>query len=568
MMTRASAPSVTLLIAAGPSREALSVVSEDQSLFECAYGTPHLAKTEMTASSSGDYGQTSKMSPRVPQQDWLSQPPTRVTIKMECHPGQVNGSRNSPEDCGVTKVGKMVGSPDTVGMSYSSYVEEKHMPPPNMTTNERRVIVPAGVSSSAFPGCGLGSVSGESGPVCPEHHMCRDASCLSAIKHGVVWVPSEPLCLPGTHGAAEAFEILAVATGCAIREDPTLWSTDHVRQWLEWAVKEYSLPDVDVLLFQNIDGKELCKMTKDDFQRLTPSYNADILLSHLHYLRETPLPHLTSDDVDKALQNSPRLMHARNTGGATFIFPNTSVYPEATQRITTRPDLPYEPPRRSAWTGHGHPTPPSKAAQPSPSAVPKTEDQRPQLDPYQILGPTSSRLANPGSGQIQLWQFLLELLSDSSNSSCITWEGTNGEFKMTDPDEVARRWGERKSKPNMNYDKLSRALRYYYDKNIMTKVHGKRYAYKFDFHGIAQALQPHPPESSLYKYPSDLPYMGSYHAHPQKMNFVASHPPALPVTSSSFFAAPNPYWNSPTAGIYPNTRLPAGHMPSHLGTYY
>lgn len=33
-------------------------------------------------------------------------------------------------------------------------------------------------------------------------------------------------------------------------------------------------------------GKELCKMTKDDFQRLTPSYNADILLSHLHYLRE------------------------------------------------------------------------------------------------------------------------------------------------------------------------------------------------------------------------------------------------------------------------------------------
>uniref|UniRef100_A0A8D2QIZ9 ETS domain-containing protein n=1 Tax=Zonotrichia albicollis TaxID=44394 RepID=A0A8D2QIZ9_ZONAL len=90
------------------------------------------------------------------------------------------------------------------------------------------------------------------------------------------------------------------------------------------------------------------------------------------------------------------------------------------------------------------------------------------------------------SGQIQLWQFLLELLSDRANLNCIAWEGTNGEFKLIDPDEVARRWGERKSKPNMNYDKLSRALRYYYDKNIMTKVHGKRYAYKFDFHGLAQ----------------------------------------------------------------------------------
>ncbi|PAV79580.1 hypothetical protein WR25_23986 isoform B [Diploscapter pachys] len=113
-------------------------------------------------------------------------------------------------------------------------------------------------------------------------------------------------------------------------------------------------------------------------------------------------------------------------------------------------------------------------------------------DPYQILGPTSRSLAHSGSGQTQLWQFLLELLSDNRNSEVITWEGTQGEFKLVDPDEVAKRWGERKSKPNMNYDKMSRALRYYYDKNIMCKVHGKRYAYKFDFQGIAAALQPQP----------------------------------------------------------------------------
>jgi len=80
-------------------------------------------------------------------------------------------------------------------------------------------------------------------------------------------------------------------------------------------------------------------------------------------------------------------------------------------------------------------------------------------DPYQLLNAASHRLVAQGSGQIQLWQFLLELLADSSNSAYITWEGTNGEFKLTDPDEVARRWGERKAKPNMNYDKLSRALR-------------------------------------------------------------------------------------------------------------
>lgn len=31
----------------------------------------------------------------------------------------------------------------------------------------------------------------------------------------------------------------------------------------------------------------------------------------------------------------------------------------------------------------------------------------------------------------------------------------------------------------MNYEKLSRALRYYYDGDMISKVHGKRFVYKF-----------------------------------------------------------------------------------------
>ncbi|ENN79882.1 hypothetical protein YQE_03701, partial [Dendroctonus ponderosae] len=139
-----------------------------------------------------------------------------------------------------------------------------------------------------------------------------------------------------------------------------------------------------------------------------------------------------------------------------------------------------------------------------------------------IPGLSSLDLYITGSGQIQLWQFLLELLSDSSNAACITWEGTNGEFKLTDPDEVARRWGERKSKPNMNYDKLSRALRYYYDKNIMTKVHGKRYAYKFDFQGLAAATQPASSDPSSYKYQSEF-FMSSYHHSAKLGGFMGPH---------------------------------------------
>uniref|UniRef100_A0A6A7FYJ4 Transcriptional regulator ERG isoform X7 n=1 Tax=Hirondellea gigas TaxID=1518452 RepID=A0A6A7FYJ4_9CRUS len=113
-------------------------------------------------------------------------------------------------------------------------------------------------------------------------------------------------------------------------------------------------------------------------------------------------------------------------------------------------------------------------------------EDTPNIDPYELFTPTCQRLSCPGSGQIQLWQFLLELLSDRTNTSVITWENSNSEFKILDPDEVARRWGDRKTKPQMNYDKLSRALRYYYDRGLMTKVSGKRYAYKVNFPSLEQ----------------------------------------------------------------------------------
>ncbi|XP_007234619.2 ETS translocation variant 5b isoform X1 [Astyanax mexicanus] len=84
-------------------------------------------------------------------------------------------------------------------------------------------------------------------------------------------------------------------------------------------------------------------------------------------------------------------------------------------------------------------------------------------------------------GSLQLWQFLVTLLDDPSNSHFIAWTGRGLEFKLIEPEEVARRWGIQKNRPAMNYDKLSRSLRYYYEKGIMQKVKvaGERYVYKF-----------------------------------------------------------------------------------------
>lgn len=74
------------------------------------------------------------------------------------------------------------------------------------------------------------------------------------------------------------------------------------------------------------------------------------------------------------------------------------------------------------------------------------------------------------NGQIQLWQFLLELLTDKHHRNAIQWLGNDGEFKLVNPEIVAQLWGERKNKPTMNYEKLSRALRYYYEGDMISKV--------------------------------------------------------------------------------------------------
>lgn len=91
----------------------------------------------------------------------------------------------------------------------------------------------------------------------------------------------------------------------------------------------------------------------------------------------------------------------------------------------------------------------------------------------------SQRVSGSSGGQIQLWQFLLDELRDPLSSRYICWTGHGAEFKLKDPNEVARRWGLRKNKPKMNYEKLSRGLRYYYDKKIIEKSAGKRYVYRF-----------------------------------------------------------------------------------------
>lgn len=78
-----------------------------------------------------------------------------------------------------------------------------------------------------------------------------------------------------------------------------------------------------------------------------------------------------------------------------------------------------------------------------------------------------------------LWEFLHHILLEKENKY-IEWKNkTRGVFRLKDHNGLARLWGKQKNRKNMTYEKLSRALRYYYSKDILQKVPGQRLTYKF-----------------------------------------------------------------------------------------
>lgn len=97
-------------------------------------------------------------------------------------------------------------------------------------------------------------------------------------------------------------------------------------------------------------------------------------------------------------------------------------------------------------------------------------------------------------------------------------------------------------------------LRYYYDKNIMTKVHGKRYAYKFDFHGLMTACHQSQP-----------------HMAPQPQTGPTATAPVPSTSSSDFgglYAQQHASTSSPPTAIFPTAPSYWATSAAGLSTLY
>ncbi|NXF25176.1 GABPA protein, partial [Rhodinocichla rosea] len=223
--------------------------------------------------------------------------------------------------------------------------------------------------------------------------------------------------------------------------DPVQWSTDQVLHWVVWVMKEFSMTDIDLNAL-SIPGRDLCNLSQEDFFQRVP--RGEILWSHLELLRKC---------MGFFFFQTFFLNYETNYEQSFFLYSMLMIIPASVQPAT-----------------------PTTIKVINSSAKAAKVQRAPRISGEDRSSP-GNRTGN--NGQIQLWQFLLELLTDKDARDCISWVGDEGEFKLNQPELVAQKWGQRKNKPTMNYEKLSRALRYYYDGDMICKVQGKRFVYKF-----------------------------------------------------------------------------------------
>ncbi|KAF7660980.1 hypothetical protein LDENG_00271630 [Lucifuga dentata] len=240
--------------------------------------------------------------------------------------------------------------------------------------------------------------------------------------------------------------------------DPKLWSQWEVDHWLNWCQAEFGLQRLGSEL-RGLLGSQLCGLDRETFLSLTSDCAAgEILWEHLDSMRrdcdqQHPYKHsyhlqqvhadsteLQTLDPETEQQLDFHLLrtesHSRNAA-ATLLH-----HAEGRDETDSETEIPHRGivgclswagPLQEIEAGMEEKVPEDVFTLPNGSFK---EFLSGKAELGRAVIPAAILAGYTGSGPIQLWQFLLELLTDRSCQSCISWTGDGWEFKLTDPDEV------------------------------------------------------------------------------------------------------------------------------------
>ncbi|KAK0075170.1 hypothetical protein PV325_007271 [Microctonus aethiopoides] len=304
----------------------------------------------------------------------------------------------------------------------------------------------------------------------------------------------------------------------SLASDPRVWSRDDVVTFLRWAEREFDLPSIDMDMFQ-MNGKALCLLTKSDLGERCPGAG-DVLHNVLGMLARdfnqlqrclpsSPVTPTRSSAYPLSPHShppTPTWMENPYTANLASLMSANSVTLSPAPSVDSQAGSPGHTESNHIQVyksdsdednHHGSNSPPATPTaltaqrlsevcvkdEPSPTLssqmMPLTSGYRPPTNAREFF-PNDS--PEPNTNGRLLWDFLQQLLNDPSQryTQYIAWKSREtGVFKIVDPPGLARLWGIQKNHLSMNYDKMSRALRYYYRVNILRKVQGERHCYQF-----------------------------------------------------------------------------------------
>ncbi|CAI4232168.1 unnamed protein product [Auanema sp. JU1783] len=213
----------------------------------------------------------------------------------------------------------------------------------------------------------------------------------------------------------------------------------------------------------------------------TPSVS-DVINQSLEAVQSLSQTSLTTQQSQQLLQRLPEQVEITFSKAAcaatTVSIPrNTPISSEATAQL-----------RNHLQSRMNQLTKPKPSSVEPAVVVPQQTQKRPKKDinGVRINKDGRPRKRSQHTKGNKLWEFIKDALTDPETCpSVVRWEDpVQGVFRIVESEKLARLWGERKKNSKMTYEKLSRAMRTYYEKQILvpvpkTGIYPKKLVYKF-----------------------------------------------------------------------------------------
>ncbi|XP_067907245.1 ETS homologous factor-like isoform X2 [Heterodontus francisci] len=222
--------------------------------------------------------------------------------------------------------------------------------------------------------------------------------------------------------------------------DPQFWGEEEILEWLSYYITKNKWDASFICLApSHASGKQLCEMSFERFIGTFGYLGEDLYRS----LRELRKKYEFEFQLPNGLENTESP------------FPPTEEeYKSSFKNIAKLKRRKRERPRKQ-WSESN--------------------------DVLKTIKSKCSKCPDTGPHGTHLWEFILNILQNPDrNPGLLKWEDrTEGTFRFLRSDAVAQLWGQKKNNSSMTYEKLSRAMRYYYKKGILERVDGRQLVYKF-----------------------------------------------------------------------------------------